>query len=161
MFPLFMAQFQLSEDEYIRGSLAFVLKPRTVILLTIALIFFVLSEFFHGQSLIHSIGVTLGCAVLFGGLVYFLVRRRLKKIFHEQQSLQELINVTIDDQQLNYSWVRGSYVLPWENVRSGRETQNFFILWESSAFGRILPKRALSEEEKTIIRKNIASRRTI
>ena len=156
-----MATFQLSEDEYIRGSLAFVLKPRTAILLTMALIFFVLSEFFHGRSLMHSIGIILGGALLVGVSIYFLVRRRLKKIFREQQSLQELINVTINDQQLSYSWARGSYVLPWKNVRRGRETQNFFILWESSAFGRILPKRALSEEEKTMIRKNIASRQPI
>jgi len=156
-----MAQFQLSEDEYVRGSLAFVLKPRTGILLAIALIFFVLSEFFNGRSLIESIGVTLGSAVLLAVLVYLFARRRLRKIFREQASLTELINVTIDDQRLNYSWARGTYLLPWANVRSGRETRNFFILWESSAFGRMLPKRALSEEETAIVRKNIASKRRV
>jgi hypothetical protein len=152
-----MATFQLSEDEFIRGSLAFVLRRRTAILLVIGLVLISLSQFFNGRSLLQSVAVTLIAALAGSALIYLLARRRLKKIFREQQSLGEVMNVTIDDQQLSYSWARGSYILPWANVRRGLETRNFFILYESSAYGRMLPKRALSEEEKAIVRKNIAS----
>src|SRR5258708_20051334 len=154
-----MASVHVSDDEYGRGSVALALKRRKGILLAIAFMFFVLFESFNGRSLIESIGVTFGGAVLLAVLVYFLARRRLRKIFSEQASLAELINVTIDDQQLSYSWARGTYIFPWANVRRGRETRNFFILWESSAFGRMLPKRALSAEETAVVRKNIASKR--
>ena len=68
------------------------------------------------------------------------------------------MNVTIDEEQLSYSWARGSYILPWANVRRGRETPNFFILFESSLSGRMLPKRALSSDELAIIRKHVASK---
>jgi hypothetical protein len=98
--------------------------------------------------------------LLLVALIYSLASLRLKKIFREQQSLREVIEVTIDDQQLSYSWARGSYVLPWANVRRGLETKSFFILFESSAFARMLPKRVLSPEELRMIRHNVASKKT-
>jgi hypothetical protein len=153
-----MAQFQLSENEFIRGSLAIPLhRPlRKWIIYLLAIGFFVTSLVFNGHSIIGAIGLCLGGLLLFVALIYLFASLRLKKVFREQQSLREVIDVTIDHQQLSYSWARGSYVLPWENVRRGLETKNFFILFESSAFARMLPKRVLSPEELGIIRSNIA-----
>jgi hypothetical protein len=155
-----MAQFQLSEKEFIRGSWAIPLRRplRQWILYVVALGLIVTSLIFQGYSVISAIALSLGGVILFFGLVYFLANLRLKKIFREQQSLRELIDVTIDDQQLSYSWARGTYTLPWENVRRGSETKNFFILFESSFFARMLPKRALSQEESAIIRAKTASK---
>lgn len=154
-----MAQFQLSEDEFVRGSLVLAWKPRTIAMFVIALALIIASLAFKGHSLFESVVYpVIGIAALVGA-AFLLSRYRLKKIFREQASLAELIHVTIDDEQLNYSWARGSFILPWANVRRGRETKSFFILWESSAFARILPKRVLSAEETAIIRKNIAARR--
>jgi YcxB-like protein len=153
-----MATFQLSEDEFIRGSLALALRPRTLVMLGIAFGLIISSLLFNGHPLIESVLFALVGVVVVVGLFYFLARRRLKKIFREQQSLAEVMSVTIDEEQLSYSWARGSYILPWANVRRGRETPNFLILFESSFYGRMLPKRALSREETEIIRKNIASK---
>ena len=154
-----MAQFQLSEDEFVRGSLVLAWKPRTIAMFVIALALIIASVAFKGHSVFESVVYpVIGIAALVGG-AYLLSRYRLKKIYREQASLAEPINVTIDDQQLSYSWARGSFILPWANVRRGRETKNFFILWESSAFARMLPKRVLSAEETATIRENIAARR--
>ena len=153
-----MAQFQLSEDEFVRGSLIVVWKLRTIAMFLIALALVIASLAFKGHSLFESVVypvIGIGAVV---GASFLLARYRLKKTFRELPSLQATIDVTIDDQQLSYSWVRGNYILPWANVRRGRETKNFFILWESSAFARMLPKRVLSAEETAIIRKKIAKR---
>jgi hypothetical protein len=153
-----MAKFQLSEDEFIRGSLALALRPRALVMLVIAFGLIISSLLFHGHELIESVLIALAGLILIVALFYFLARLRLKKIFREQQSLREEMNVTIDEEQLSYLWARGSYILPWANVRRGRETPNFVILFESSVSGRMLPKRALSPDELAIIRKQIASR---
>ena len=153
-----MATFQLTEDEFIRGSLTLALRPRSLVMLGIAVGLIASSLHFNGHPLTESVLFALVGAVLIVALFYFLARFRLKKIFREQQSLREVMNVTIDEEQLSYSWARGSYILPWANVRRGRETPNFFILFESSFYGRMLPKRALSPEELAIIRNKIASK---
>lgn len=117
-----------------------------------------LSLFSKGNALWKSIFLSFVPMVVIIVTVYFATRWRLKRVFHEQQSLREVIDVSIDDQQLSYSWARGTYILPWANVQRGKETRNFFILWESSAFARMLPKRVLSAEETATIRKNLASK---
>jgi hypothetical protein len=155
-----MAQFQLSEKEFIRGSLAIPLRRplRQWILYVLALGLLTTLLVFKGHSVIGAIALCLGGLILLVAFIYLLATLRLKKIFREQQSLRELIDVTIDDQQLSYSWARGTYTLPWENVRRGLETRNFFILFESSFFARMLPKRALSQEETAIICVKTASK---
>ena len=153
-----MAQFQLSESEFIRGSLAVPSRRpvRNWILYALAFGMVTSSLIFKGHSVIGAIAECLGGLILLVALIYLLATLRLKKIFREQQSLREVIDVAIDDQQLNYSWARGTYILPWKNVRRGIETKNFFILFESSAFARMIPKRVLSAEELAIIRSKIA-----
>jgi hypothetical protein len=150
-----MATFKLSQDEFVRGCLAITWKGRTIALFGVALAMMIMALAFRGHSLAESVGYSVGGLALLLTFVYLLTRYRLGKIYREQQSLQESIDVTIDDQQLSYSWVRGTYVLPWANVRRASETREFFILFESSAFGRMLPKRVLSPEETAIIRKHI------
>jgi hypothetical protein len=110
---------------------------------------------FRGHTMLASICYPLAGTVLLLVFVWFLVRLRLKRGFREQQSLRETINVAIDEKELNYSWSRGTYSLPWTNVRRGFETREFFILFESSMFGRMIPKRVLSPEEEAIIRGKI------
>src|ERR1051326_1135501 len=99
-----MAQFQLSEDEFVRGSLIVVLKLRTIAMFLIALALVIASLAFKGHSLFESVVypvIGIGAVV---GASFLLARYRLKKTFKEWPSLQETIDVTIDDQQLSYSW---------------------------------------------------------
>ena len=152
-----MASFQLTEDEFIRGSLAITWKRRTIVMFAIAFGLMIAAMGFKGHTLLASIGYPLvGMAVLLL-FVWFLVRARLKRAWREQQSLREMINVAIDDKELNYSWSRGTYSLPWTNIRRGFETREFFILFESSMFGRMIPKRVLSPEEEAVIREKMKS----
>ena len=50
-----MATFQLSEDEFIRGSLALALRPRALVMLVIAFGLIISSLLFHGHELIESV----------------------------------------------------------------------------------------------------------
>jgi hypothetical protein len=150
-----MATFQFTEDEFVRGSLALTWKRRTTVMFGIAFVLMIAAMAFRGHTMLASILYPLGGMALLVTFVYFLTRQRLKRVFREQQSLRESINVVIDENQLNYSWSRGTYVLPWTNVRRGFETREFFILFESSMFGRMIPKRVLSQEEEAVIRGKI------
>src|SRR5690242_17978424 len=99
-----MASFQLTEDEFIRGSLAITWKHRTIVMFVIAFGMMIAAMAFRGHTLLASICYPLaGMAVLFV-FVWFLVRARLKRAWREQGSLREMITVVIDDKELNYSW---------------------------------------------------------
>jgi YcxB-like protein len=152
-----MAQFQLSEKEFVRGSMVITWKRRTLVMFGIAYLLVVTSLAFRRHTLIESAVYPLLGIVALVVLVYFLTRFRLGKAFNETAVLHETMNVAIDDQQLSYTWARGNYILPWASIRRGMETRNFFFLFESSYFGRMLPKRALSDEETTIIRQKLVS----
>ena len=54
-----MASFQLSEDEFIRGSLALALRPRSLVMLGIAVGLIASSLFFDGHPLIESVLIAL------------------------------------------------------------------------------------------------------
>ena len=152
-----MAQFQLTENEFVRGSMAITWKRRTYIMFGIAYMMFVAALAFRHRTAMESLVYPLLGMVGLIVLVYFVVRYRLKKAFHETAVLHETMNVTIDNEQLSYTWSRGNFILPWANIRLGMETNPFFFLFESSMFGRILPKRALSAEETAIIRQKLVS----
>src|SRR4051812_44009647 len=123
-----MASFQLTEDEFIRGSLAITWKRRTIVMFVIALGLMITAMAFRGHTVLASICYPLAGTAVLLVFVWFVVRLRLKRFFREQQSLRESINVAIDDKELNYSWSRGTYSLPWTNVRRGFGTREFFIL---------------------------------
>src|SRR5438552_19014406 len=100
-----MAQFQLSESEFIRGSLAVPSRRplRNWILYVLAVVLVTSSLVSNGHSVIGAIAECFGGLILLVALIYLLATLRLKKIFREQQSLREVIDVAIDGQQLNYS----------------------------------------------------------
>ena len=150
-----MATFQLTEDEFVRGSFALTWKRRTIVMFAIALVMMIAAIAFRGHTMLASILYPLAGTALLVVFVRVIARQRLKKVFREQQSLRETINVVIDENQLSYSWSRGTYVLPWTNVRRAFETRDFFILLESSMFGRMIPKRVLSQEKEAVIREKI------
>ena len=154
-----MAQFQLSEKEFVKASLMLSLKRplRTFILLSIALALIAVSQVFGGRSPGNALAFFLIAIILFTGITYLLSVQRLKKAFREQATLQQPIDLTIDEQQLNYAWPRGTAVFLWSDIRRWKETSDFFLLFESDLFARILPKRALSESEVAIIRRKIES----
>lgn len=149
-----MAQFQLSEKEFVRASLSLSLRrpKRTLILLGIAIIMIALSQYFRSAPWIETVVYCVVAPTLFAGSFYLLLTRRLKKAFHEQRWFREPIELTIDEQQLKYSWPQGNAAFLWSDIRRWKETADFLFLFESDLYARILPKRALSEEEVAIIR---------
>ena len=155
-----MAQFQLSEKEFVRASLTISFRRwvRSLVLFAIAFGLIVASLLFRGKPPLEAIAFPLMGIVLVIVSLRLLSTWRLRKCFREQKSLQQVIDVTIDPQHLSYSSARGSYLLPWADVRRSLETKEFFVFFESSYLGRILPKRVLSQEETAIIRKQIASK---
>src|SRR4051812_1376254 len=111
-----MAQFQLTENEFVRGSMAVTWKPRTLILFGIAYLLLVASLGFRQHNAIESFLYPLLGIVGLVGLVYLVFRYRLRKVFNEIAALHERMNVAIDEKQLSYTWSRGNYILPWASI---------------------------------------------
>jgi hypothetical protein len=154
-----MATFQFSENEYVRACHAMARRHlwRSAILMFIAVSLIAGSYAVKGKN-IESWAVGIICGLLFFFiLARVIMARRIKRAFREQESLRQEITVVFDDEQLAYSWSRGSFVLPWADVRRWKETKDFFLLYESSLFAKILPKRSLSEDEVAIIRRKAES----
>ena len=154
-----MAEFQLTEKEFVRASLrvAFKRPLRGLILCSLAFALFAYSQFAAGRSWQAAVfGFAIGAAV-FPAILYFISARRLKKAFREQESFQLPVNLTLDEAQLHYSFPGGTYAMPWSAVRRWKETGEFILLFESDLFARILPKRALSNEETALVREKMAA----
>lgn len=151
-----MAQFQFTEAEFVRAT--FILSRRRLAWMSIlAVVAFGLIAVSLALKPEHSLGEAIvicgaGCAILLAFL-FFGVRSRAKKIFREQPILQAPLTVTIDEEQLAYTWERGSYFLPWAKVKTRAETPEFFFVYESPSSARIIPRRALSDAETAIIRR--------
>src|SRR5690242_20481307 len=112
-----MAIFQFSEEEYRRALLRVSRRRiiRSFCLFIVAIALIAASFLFRGDSpgvvLIYSLeGFVLLCVV-----IGFRVWRQAANYYRQQPAVQSVLNVSIDDQQLSYTWARGSYIMPWTN----------------------------------------------
>lgn len=154
-----MAQFQFTEKEYMRAAFAISRRRllRTLIIFLLAFALILASLILSGHPSRETLGLGLIGFLLILAFFAFAVWWQLRRAYLGQPVLQALLRVTIDDRQLSYVWERGSYNLPWSGVRRAVETPEFMFLYESPISTRILPKRALSEEEIALIRRKVES----
>lgn len=154
-----MAEFQLSENDFVQANLLVVRKRLRFSgpLLALALALIGASRVMRGDSWVVSLLVWL--AIVFALLVsgWLLITYRLKKAYREHTSLHQSFGVTFDEQDIKYSWARGNMSVPWSGIRRYIENEEYFLLFESTMTARVLPKRALSEEETLLIKRKVAS----
>jgi YcxB-like protein len=104
-----------------------------------------------GVVLMYALeGFVLICIV-----IGFTIWRQATRSYRQNPVFQSELNVVIDDQQISYTWARGSHATPWANISRAIETPEFFFLFETPISVRILPKRALSADETALIRQKI------
>ncbi|MEM7015612.1 MAG: YcxB family protein [Verrucomicrobiota bacterium] len=108
--------------------------------------------FLWNVAIICVVGFILACLAN-----YFISQRRMKKNFLQHAAAKEQIELEFDDEGLNYKTDSAQFVLKWENVRKWRESNQFFFLFESNAFARYIPLRALNDSEAALIREKLAA----
>lgn len=92
---------------------------------------------------------------------YLLSRRRMKRSFLQHTAAKEEIELTFDEVGLHYKTPSAQFVLKWVDVRKWRETKQFIFLYESDAFARYIPLRALEDTEAAMIRERMASTKKV
>src|SRR6476646_2479729 len=101
-----MAEFQLSEKDYLRASWLISRRRlgRILLLAPVAIALIVISQSVHGESWVRSLLFCLVIIVAVAAMIFFLTTRRLKRAYREQESMRQRFTVTINNEELVYSW---------------------------------------------------------
>ncbi len=151
-----MAQFQFEEKEFVRACMA-LRKKRMIIsclLLILALGLFGTSRMLNAipEEKLNAFLPFLAGMIAVPLFSIFVNRWQIRKSFRQSEAAQEHMELTFDEEAVHYSHETGEHKLPWVRVKKWQETPDFFLLYESDSFARILPRRALSDEEESILR---------
>ena len=86
---------------------------------------------------------------------WWLVPRRLRKLYSQQKGVQEPVSVELRPEGLFFASIRGSGLLPWSHVHKWRESAHLLLVYHSDALYNVLPKRDLSSSEVQQIRQGL------
>jgi hypothetical protein len=150
-----MARFELSELEFVRACLQLALRrPKQLIALAfVGCAILVSWQVMNGHRWHLTLVLCVLGTALLGAVMYSLTVSRLRDAYREQESLRLPIDVTIDDAGLTYASPDGEVIVHWSDLAGWKETDESFLLFERDMFARILPKRALSEAEFALLRR--------
>jgi hypothetical protein len=153
-----MATFQFTREEYIAASFGLA-KKRTIRF--IALVLFLIAAVATFRVISNN-NLLAAAPYLFALLIIvptilIVSKHRLGKTYDDQSSLRETFTADIGEEGVRYSHTNGTRLLRWEQIKKWSEDSRFIYLFESDLYARILPKRALSEEESGFLRSKLVS----
>lgn len=150
-----MITFQLSEDDFLNGSLLAIRWERktwlitaTAVLLLLALGTYILLPSSspdipaYGWSLI---GGTVGSFVVVVLTRYVFLPIRLKSRFAERKALYTESTLSWSQEGLTIENVNGHGLVPWSQFIKTRENDRFILLYTSQAKYLIFPKRFFAD----------------
>jgi len=151
-----MATFQFTREEYVAASMGLAKKRMIRFILFLSLVVAAIATF----RIISNNNVLAGAPYVVALLIMVPVviavsKHRLGKTFDDQASLRETFTAEISEEGIRYSHSNGTRMLHWESIRKWSEDRRFLYFFESDLYARILPKRALAEEENQLIRSRL------
>ena len=149
-----MTQFQLSSEEYTKANWrlsrkAFVI--RMVITASILGICFAQVDEIPSKDLI-AYGVLFIILMPFAKMLW---NRRIRKVYEDEVSFRMQTTLDISEDGFKMENERGSSITLWNEVKKSIETSDFFLLFTSKKFARIIPKRVLTVEQLTLLTSKI------
>lgn len=149
-----MAEYQYTQEEYTSGCFGLVRRRMIVRILLCVLGFciFVMSGVIGDPSPINALALIAGMVAVGTVLSWALMRRRFDKIYEQLDSLHKPIRVDFKDDGIHLCTDAGNYKLIWARVKKMRENKRFFYFFESDAHARMVPKRALTPDDESLVR---------
>ena len=82
-------------------------------------------------------------------------RRRIRRIYTQQKSLQEAINLDIGEDALTWTAPSGSARIAWGNLYRWKGNDRLTVVYESQAIMRIIPHDSLSPDELGLLKRKL------
>lgn len=157
-----MASFRFTRDEYIAASLGLAGKRTRRFIILVALLIAAIATFrvVSNNNLLAATPY-LAALVVIVPTILIVTRHRLGKTYDDQSSLRETFTADINAEGVRYSHTNGTRLLRWDQIKKWSEDTRFLYLFESDLYARILPKRAVSPEEDSTLRGNLAGCRKV
>ena len=148
-----MATFQFTREEYVAASMGLAKKRmiRFILFLTLVVAAIATFRIISNNNLLAGAPYVVALLIMVP-VVIAVSKHRLGKTFDDQASLRETFTADISEKGILYTHSNGSRMLGWDNIKKWGEDRRFLYFFESDLYARILPKRALSEEENQLIR---------
>lgn len=162
------ARFTLTADDMVAAAKLFsrqhLMRPRTlvsflIIYVLIAMVFSSIGGAENIEALLGRMPFSLLLALipflLMGIVIGISLPLGARRVFIQQKTLHGEVNLEWDDARLVISSAHGQAVLPWTHFSKWIENTHLFMAFESDRLYRILPKRALTEEQIADLRHNL------
>lgn len=81
-------------------------------------------------------------------LMPIMQRKQFKKIYSEQKSLHEEVEVKFDEQHIGWSSKSGHFKLKWEDIMKYKENNEIILIYESRNLMRPLLKGYFQDQER-------------
>ena len=152
-----MATFQFTREEYVSASMGLAKKRmiRFILFLTLVVAAIATFRIISNNNVLAAAPYVVALLIMVP-VVIAVSKHRLGKTFDDQASLRETFTADISEKGILYTHSNGSRMLGWDSIRKWGEDRRFLYFFESDLYARILPKRALSEEENQLIRSRLA-----
>jgi hypothetical protein len=152
-----MASFQWAEEEYVAAAIGShhrryikfaILGPVMFALIACSLF---LQKYGWPSVLIGGIA-----GIVFTTLFFFQIRKFLRKAFRQHSIMRETFHLALTEEGIDHVHDSGKFFYKWDQTRYWREDPRFLYLFESDVTVRMIPKRALSQEEERLLRSQMA-----
>lgn len=152
-----MATFQFTREEYVAASMALAKKRTLRFILFVAVVVTAVAAFrvIRNDNALAAAPYVAALLIIVPTIILVL-RHRLGKTYDAQAALRESFTADVNEEGIRYRHSSGSRMLGWNRIKKWSESQKFIFLYESDLHPRILPKRALSEEEDRLIRDRLS-----
>lgn len=152
-----MATFQFTRDEYVAASMGLAKKRMIRFILFLSLVVAAIATFriISNNNVLAAAPYVVALLIMVP-VVIAVSKHRLGKTFDDQASLRNTFTADISENGILYTHSTGSRMLGWDDIKKWGEDRQFLYFFESDLYARILPKRALSEEENQLIRSRLA-----
>jgi len=150
-----MTTFTLSEADYIKACFRLARTSLIVrfFIITVIFGFAILSESSFGMADYIGSGIVILLIATF--LPYLFWKRKIKKLYRAEVALQLPATLIISENSYKLENDRNSSLTYWSDIKKYIETSDFYLLFTSKQFARIIPKQVLSREDRSLLTKHL------
>ena len=147
---------KLTANDYVKANwLAMRLSPVRRVLL--ALYFIALVSLFigtlmpYGGYLTMQFGCLFGVGIAFGARIFILMPRHAKKIYQQQKSLQEEVEIEFTETHYMSSAPSGNACIPWGDFHKWKRNKEMLLIYRSDALMTIIPFRCFENQTDDVL----------
>jgi len=148
--------FTLSEQQYVKACFRLARLSLVIRCLIITSVFFVLLSFENDFGVADYIGSGIVILLVASLLPYYFWKRRVKRLYHDELGLQVATTVSFNDEGCLMESEKGSVRISWGEFKKCIDTEDFFLMFTSKRFARIIPKQDMDTVSLDFVKQQLS-----